>query len=187
MPGSGKRIRIENAVRSEGRIKMEHKPTKRRKIIQVGLLLSLIGIGFLLHRFGMEHTVLLDNQTIDIGGTTFEEIPYARLIINDDTENPIAFEAGDRDITKLIGPSHRLLLEVLDEDQETVIKSVDRTVSFSTKPSWLLSLPAILAGNSVIDAPTPQEQQDAADAAEEEAESDAPSDTTEGESAATAP
>ena len=154
---------------------MKPKTHGNRKLIRIGLFFALIGFGFLLYNIGMEHQVLLDNKTVTIEGKTMEEIPYARLTIDNNTEEPFEFEAGDRDITKLVGRSHKLKLEVLEEDLETVIKTVERDLPLGTTPSVMISLPAVLAEaqNITIPLPTEAENEKAAEdasAAEDAAE-----------------
>ena len=145
----------------------------KRTFIRIGLLIVLIGFGFFLYNIGMEHQVLLDNKTVTIEGKTLEEIPYARLTIDGNGENPFEFEAGDRDITKLIGSNHKLKLEILEEDQETVIKTVERNLPLGTTPSMMISLPAILAEAGDITIPMPTEAENEKAAADASAAEDA--------------
>ena len=154
---------------------MKSKTHSKRTFIRIGLFIALVGFGFFLYNIGMEHQVLLDNKTVTVDGKSMEEIPYARLTIDNNTEEPIEFEVGDRDITKLVGRSHKLKLEILEEDLETVTKTVERDLPLGTTPSVMISLPAILAEaeNITIPLPTEAENEKAAEdasAAEDAAE-----------------
>ena len=74
---------------------MKSKTHSKRTFIRIGLFIALVGFGFFLYNIGMEHQVLLDNKTVTVDGKSMEEIPYARLTIDNNTEEPIEFEAGD--------------------------------------------------------------------------------------------
>lgn len=154
---------------------MKSKTHGNRTFIRIGLFIALVGFGFFLFNIGMEHEVLLDNKTVTVDGKTMEEIPYARLTINGNADEPFEFEAGDRDIAKLVGRNHSIKLEILKDDQETVIKTVERALPLGTTQFLMISLPAILAeaGDITIPLPTDAENEQAAEeasAAEEAAE-----------------
>lgn len=141
---------------------------KKRLVIRIVLLAVVIGIGFGLYYIGKQHEILFDDQTVTIAGKEYKEIPYLNVIVDGDTENPMEFSAGDRDVATVEGPSHTFTIKVIEEDSEKVLKTVERSFNLGRTNSLVISIPAVVEGADNVYLPMPDEDE----AVEEEAESE---------------
>lgn len=149
---------------------------KKRLIIRIVLLAALILLCFGLYYIGKEHEVLLDNKTVTIAGKEYAAIPYMTLVVDGNEEKEMEFYADDRDVVKLQGPSHKLLIKVIDEQSEKVLKTVEKDINLGTVSTVMLSLPAIVDGAENPEIPIPTEQQVQQEEAQEEAKDEAAKD-----------
>lgn len=125
---------------------MAQNVNKKRLVIRLVLVALLILLCFVLFYMGKEHEVFLDNKTVTIDGVKYEEIAYMNVIVDGDEDDSVEFYAGDRDIVKLQGPKHSFVVQVLDEDTEEVLKTVEYSLNLGTVSSVMYSLPAIVSG-----------------------------------------
>lgn len=128
---------------------------KRRWAIRLILVAALVGVAFLMYDIGKEYSVLIDNDTVTIDGRKYPAIEYADLVI-DGEKKALFFQEEDRLIRKLVGKEHTLLVKVLDDDEETVVETVERRVKLDVNTkAWMISLPAIVGGAPDIFIPNP--------------------------------
>ena len=151
---------------------MTHNINKKRLIIRLALVALLVLLCFVLYYVGKEHEVLIDNKTAAIDGHEYQEIAYMNVVVDGDEDKAMEFYAGDRDVVKLKGPSHRIKITVINEDTEEVIKTVERDLSLGAVSSVMYSLPAIVAGAPTVELPLPhteaQEESGGGDAPQQE-------------------
>ncbi|MCE5201077.1 MAG: hypothetical protein LLF78_00990 [Synergistaceae bacterium] len=116
---------------------------RKRLVIRLILIILLVVLGFGLYYIGKEHEVLLDNKTVDIGGKSYEAAKFMVVTVDGKEDKSIELYADDRDVVKVSGPSHKIKVDIVNEDTEQVIKSVERSFNFGTDPKVMISLPAL--------------------------------------------
>lgn len=116
---------------------------KKRLVIRLILLALLVVLCFLLYYYGKEHEILLDNKTVEINGQSYKAVEFVRITINEDAEKPIELYGKERDVVKVSGPSHRIKVEIVDEDSDKVIKTEERDFNFGKISSLMISIPAV--------------------------------------------
>lgn len=143
----------------------------KRLVIRIVLLALLLALCAFLFYIGKEHDVMLDNKTVTISGQEYKEIPYMTVIVDGDEEREMEFSAGDRDALKLQGPKHSMVIKVIDEQSEKVLKTIEYKMNLGTISSIMLSLPAIVDGAKDVALPivTYEEQEAAEEQTEEKA------------------
>lgn len=146
---------------------MARSVNQKKLFIRLALIALLVLICLALFYFGREHDVLIDNRTVTIGGVEYKEIEYINVVVDGDEEKSGEYYAGDRDMIKLKGPSHKIKVIVMDEDSEKVIKTVERSLNIGTARGVMYSLPAIVAEASEITLPMPKEEAPEPDSSEE--------------------
>lgn len=130
--------------------------SKRRWAIRLLLIAALIGVAFWMYEIGKEHSVLIDNETVTIGGKEYQAIDRADVILDGNEDKKLSFEADDRLIQKMVGRSHTLRVKILGDDEETVIGTVERHIKININTQALmLSLPAIVEEAPEIFIPNP--------------------------------
>lgn len=144
---------------------------KKRLVIRLVLLSLLIVFGFFLYYYGKEHEILLDNKTVEINGKSYEAAEFVRITINGDAGKAIELYAKERDVVKVTGPNHTIKVEIVDEDSDKVIKTEERDFNFGKTSSLMISIPAVaekapdvylpLPG-SMVQAPAPETEPEAA-------------------------
>ena len=147
--------------------------SKRRWTIRLILLAALVGIAFLMYDIGKEYNVLIDNETVTIDGKEYPAVEYADLIVDGNEAKALSFEADDRLIQKMVGNGHTLRVKILKDDQETVVKTVERKIKLTVDPkAWMISLPAVVGEAPNIFIPNPlyseEEEQPAPSSSQEE-------------------
>ncbi|MCE5184428.1 MAG: hypothetical protein AGIKBDMD_01912 [Synergistaceae bacterium] len=144
---------------------------KKRLVIRLVLLALLVALCFFLYYYGKEHEVLLDNKTVEINGQSYEAAEFVRITVNGDAKNKIELYAKERDVVKVNGPNHTIKVEIIDEDSDKVIKTEERDFNFGKTSSFMISVPAVaekapdvylpLPG-SMVQAPAPETEPEAA-------------------------
>lgn len=117
---------------------------KKRYIIDILLVLFFIALSMFLYSSGKGYALIFENRDITIGGNSYKTPGYIRITI-DNKGRPLEIMEKDRDIMTVKGKKHIMKVEVLDEDEETVLSTVEREVSFRYDRGNLLSIPAFLA------------------------------------------
>ena len=110
----------------------------RRRLVRsilVAVYLGLMGFVFV---FGKGHTILVDNK--DIEGTDL--VGFEDVTVGVDTLEPVELLPGDRDMFKIKGQRHKVILEILGQEGKIV-----KTIKLPLKSDMvLLSLPKLAAG-----------------------------------------
>ena len=154
----------------------------RRLITRLLLIASLIGIAFLMYNVGKEYKILLDNESITVDGKNYEAFEYATLQI-DGREKKLEVYADDRLAETLVGSTHKFVLTVMNEDDEKVLATVERSIKLpSDTARWMISLAALAGGSENVFVPNPvffDEEKEAADEAEAAKDEQAAEDTEE--------
>jgi hypothetical protein len=128
----------------------------RRAVIRFIAAAALVGLGFLMHRIGREFDVLIDNGTVVIDGEKIYGMEYGNVTVDSAARGAFDMWAGDRAIKKMVGAKHKLTIKILNEDDDSVIKTVERdiTLDFDTKAE-MVSISAIIGGAEDILTPNP--------------------------------
>lgn len=127
----------------------------RRLLIRLLTIACLVGVGFLMYHIGKEFEVIIDNGTVSVGGVRYEAMPYGTVYVDEDTKG-FDMWAADRVIKKMIGKNHKLTVKILNEDDDSVLKTIEReiTLDFNTKAE-MVSVSAIIAEAGGILTPNP--------------------------------
>ncbi|MDR1133930.1 MAG: hypothetical protein LBL05_07175 [Synergistaceae bacterium] len=127
----------------------------RRLLIRLLTVACLVGAGFLMYRLGKEFEVIIDNGPVSVGGVRYEAMPYGTVRIDEDTKG-FDMWADDRVIRKMVGKNHRLTVIVLNEDDDSVLKTVERDITLDFNPrAEMVSVSAIIAESGGILTPNP--------------------------------
>jgi hypothetical protein len=128
----------------------------RRAAVRLLVVAALVGIGFLMHRIGREFDVMIDNGAATIDGARYDGMEYGNVAIDAGKGSAFDIWAGDRVIKKMVGAKHKLTIKILNEDDDSVVKTVERdiTIDFDTRAE-MVSIGAIIAGARNILAKNP--------------------------------
>ncbi len=121
------------------------------------LLCLLIALGTWLFFIGREHQVFLDNKTIEVEGKSFKALKLVRITV--EGQPSIKLMPRDRDLIKIVGPSFKLRVEVMDEFGEEVEKTYDLTLNPGFAKDMMLCMPLLAAGRVDYILPPPTVQQ----------------------------
>jgi len=118
----------------------------------VGLcLLALLSV--YLFYFGREHQIFIDNNTIEIDGNRFRALRLVRVTVND--AKTMELMQRERDLVKVVGPSFRFKVEVMDQFGENVEKAIERDLRPGFAKNLMLSLPLIASDRNDYILPPP--------------------------------
>jgi hypothetical protein len=127
----------------------------RRLAIRLLAIVTLAAAGFLAYHVGKEFDVIIDNGSVAIEGARYESMPYGTVYIDGDAKG-FDLWAGDRVIKKMAGKKHRLTIKVLKEEDDSVVKTVEREITLNFNPkAKMVSAPAIIAEAENILTPNP--------------------------------
>ena len=128
----------------------------RRAVIRLAVLAALVALGFLMHKIGKEFDVIIDNGTVSIDGARHEGMAYGTVIIDGDEKKKFDMWADDRVIKKMVGSKHSLTIKVVNEDDDSVIRTEEREITLDFNPNAeMVSISAILGGAKTILTPNP--------------------------------
>jgi len=114
-----------------------------RVLQRIVALCFIVAFSAFLFYIGREHQIFIDNKTIELENNSFRAPKFIRVSVND--ASPIELMARDRDLLKVVGPSFRLKLEVMDEYGEQVEKVIEKEFRLDFTKDVMLSVPLILA------------------------------------------
>lgn len=118
----------------------------RRLWLRAAAVVLLILIGVLMFFIGRQHSILVDNKTIEIDGVTYKALDLCEVSI--DGSAPEELVPRDRIQVNVMGQSHKLVVTYTDEFWEE--KRVE--IRFRTpvpEEMMLMSIPAVANGLSV--------------------------------------
>ncbi|MBI5070754.1 MAG: hypothetical protein HZB56_21230 [Deltaproteobacteria bacterium] len=117
--------------------------TRRRAFLRAALLAGAVVLGAWLARTGRAHTLFLDNAAVTLGG---QEHPAPGAVeVSLDGGKPEVLEQAERAMRQVVGPVHRLAIEVRQGPGGP--RRVEREIRLPF--GWdaaVVSLPAALAG-----------------------------------------
>lgn len=128
----------------------------RRAAVRIVLVVLLAALAVAMYHVGKEYSVLVDNGAVSDGSRELPAIAYGRLVIDGDEKGAVEIWEDDRSIMRFRGAKHTIRIDVLDEDDDSVISSTtsEIDVDFDAQ-QWMLSLPAAAAGESDVLVPNP--------------------------------
>ena len=127
----------------------------RRLLIRLLTVACLVGVGFLMYRLGKEFEVIIDNGAVYAGGVRYEAMPYGTVYIDGDAKG-FDMSADDRIIRKMVGKNHKLTVKILNEDDDSVLKTIEREITLDFNPKAdMVSVSAIIAEAGGILTPNP--------------------------------
>lgn len=118
---------------------------KRQYVIDCLIVAVLVLVSVFLYRSGKGYSLIFDNRSVTIAGKTYPPPGYIRITV-DGKGRPLEIMENDRDIMTVKGKTHLLRVEVLAEDEETVLSTVEKAVTVRFEAGNLLSIPAFLGG-----------------------------------------
>jgi hypothetical protein len=128
----------------------------RRAAMRAAAVLILVGIGFLMYKIGREFDVIIDNGAAEIGGRRYEAMEYGVVTIDGDDKKGFSMWAKDRVIKKMIGSNHKLSIRIMNEDDDSVLKTVERGINLGfNQKAMMVSIPAIIGDSPDILTPNP--------------------------------
>ena len=111
---------------------------QRRLIIRLALVFVWIGLGVVLFIVNRGHTLLVDNHDV----TAPELRAPDFIMVTVDKKKPLEFFRGDRDLFKVGGSSHRIVVEFSDGTAP-----FEAVFQLPLKPDmFLLSIPKMING-----------------------------------------
>lgn len=117
---------------------------KKRYIIDILLVLFFIALSVFLYASGKGYSLIFDNRDITLGDRAYKSPGHIRVTM-DNKGRPLEIMEKDRDIMTVKGKKHFMKVEVLAEDEETVLSTAEREISIRYDRGNLLSIPAFLA------------------------------------------
>lgn len=124
----------------------------RRNGFRLGLLVVLVLFGMYLYHSGKQHQMLVDNMAIQAEGKDYSPALAVRVSFNG--AEPIELASGDRDVTKVVGPSHTVKVEVMNESGD-VVNTLEGDFRWVSRKKAMFSIPAFLGGapSPMVDSP----------------------------------
>ncbi|NLH94508.1 MAG: hypothetical protein GX449_00355 [Synergistaceae bacterium] len=124
----------------------------RRNAVRILLAAALVLLGVYLYTSGKQHQMFVDNMGVEIDGRTYA--PEASVRVAFDGGEPLELASGDRDVTQVVGPSHSVKVEVLNESGD-VVKTLEGEFRWVSAKKGMFSIPAFLGGapSPMIDSP----------------------------------
>ena len=120
---------------------------KRQYVIDALIVLALVAFSVFLYQSGKGYTLIFDNRNITLGEKSYEAPEYIQVTL-DGKGRPLEIMGGDRDIMTVMGKKHVLKVEILSDDEETVMATVERPFVVRYDGGNLLNIPAFLSGDA---------------------------------------
>ena len=120
---------------------------KRQYVIDALIVLALVAFSVFLYQSGKGYTLIFDNRNITLGEKSYEAPEYIQVTL-DRKGRPLEIMGGDRDIMTVMGKKHVLKVEILSDDEETVMATVERPFVVRYDGGNLLNIPAFLSGDA---------------------------------------
>ena len=127
-----------------------------RALQRIAALCLIVAFSVFLFYIGREHQIFIDNKTIEVEGASFRALKLIMVSVNG--ASPIELMARDRDLVKVVGPSFRFKLEVMDEYGEDVEKVIEKEFRLDFAKDVMLSMPLMAAERDDYILPPPTVQ-----------------------------
>ena len=92
---------------------------------------------------GREHQIFLENRTVEANGRSFRALELVRVTV--DGARPIEMMPRERDLVRVIGPSFRLKVEVLDAFGDETEKLIEMDIKLGFTRDIMISMPLLAA------------------------------------------
>ena len=93
---------------------------KRQYVIDALILAALVAFSIFLYHSGKGYTLIFDNRNITLGEKSYKAPEYVQVTL-DGKGRPLEIMGGDRDIMTVMGKKHVLKVDILSDDEETVM------------------------------------------------------------------
>ena len=127
-----------------------------RSFQRIAALCLIVAFSAFLFYIGREHQIFIDNRTIELEDGSFRALRFIMVSVNG--ASPIELMARDRDLVKVVGPSFRFKLEVMDEYGEEVEKVIEKELRLGFAKDVMLSMPLMAADRNDYILPPPTVQ-----------------------------
>ena len=134
---------------SDARKTSKRKVPLRRTLVRAALILVYVGLMVLVFVLGKGHTLLVDNK--DVAGTDLRAYSIVKITV--DNLKPSEETKGDRDMFKIKGQKHRIVLEV-PGDPNKIVRYI--TIPMGSE-IVLISIPKLAAGQDPFETFVPAE------------------------------
>lgn len=124
-----------------------------RTLQRIAALCLIAAFSTFLFYIGREHQIFIDNKTVELEGSSFRALKFIRVSVNGAA--PIELMARDRDLVKVVGPSFKFKLEVMDEYGEETEKVIEKELKPGFTRDTMLSMPLMAAGRDDYALPPP--------------------------------
>jgi len=114
---------------------------RKRIIIRITLIVVLILMGISLYTIGKEHKVLIDNKDISMGGLTYNADTAYNVRV-DNLEIGL-LEKDERKAVKVVGPSHKIVVEEIKNKISTGEKH-EKKFKLKINENVTINLPAMV-------------------------------------------
>jgi hypothetical protein len=115
----------------------------RRFWIRIAAIAVVLLVAVLMFWIGKQHTILLDNKTLEVDGRTYKAFSIVEVQV--DKEDRLELAARDRDMAVVTNQSHRITVWYTDDNYEEVVKTWKFSVPLG-ESMILLSIPALVGG-----------------------------------------
>jgi len=114
---------------------------RKRIIIRITLIVVLILMGISLYTIGKEHKVLIDNKDISMGGLTYNADTAYNVWV--DNLEIGSIEKGERNVVKVTGASHKIVIEEI-KDKILTGEKHEKKFKLKTNESATINIPAMV-------------------------------------------
>ena len=127
-----------------------------RTFQRITALCFIVAFSVFLFYIGREHQIFIDNKTIELEGRSFRALKFVNVSVND--ASPIELQARERDLVKVVGPTFRFKVEVMDEYGEEIEKVIEKELKLGFAKDVMLSIPLMASDRDdwILPPPTVQ-------------------------------
>ena len=118
-------------------------PSGRRHLFQLAAMVLVLLLGVLMFFIGRQHTILLDNKTLEVEGKSYQAFSIVEVAV--DSLERLELAARDRDKAEVLGQRHVLSVWYTDKSFEEHELKVKFRVPVG-QDMVLISLPALVGG-----------------------------------------
>jgi hypothetical protein len=119
---------------------------KRKFLFRSAAVLALLVIAVFLYSIGKGSSLLLDNRTVEFGGSTYEAFVTVQVTV--DGQEELELYPRDRLRADVTGAGHRITAVAFDRRGQELARRSERIRLPGGSRFYLLSLPVFLAGES---------------------------------------
>ena len=113
---------------------------RKRIIIRIILIVVLVLMGIFLYTIGKEHKVIIDNKDISIDGLTYNTDTTYKVWV--DNLEIGSIEKGERNVVKVTGTNHKIVIEEI-KDKILTGEKYEKRFRLKTNESATINIPAM--------------------------------------------